>query len=67
MLVEFSVRSFRSLRDGERLRRDQFWLVEKDARQASRPYRLTDRSPRKGEALQKGYLRARYGGVPAIA
>ena len=55
-----------SLLDGELLRRDQIWFVDKDDRQASRLYPLTDFSPRKGEALEKGYLRARYGGVPFI-
>lgn len=56
-----------SLLDGELLRRDQIWFVDKNDRQASRLYPLTDFSPRKGEALEKGYLRARYGGVPFIS
>ncbi|MHB1540975.1 MAG: AAA family ATPase [Steroidobacteraceae bacterium] len=56
-----------SLLDSDLLRRDQIWFVEKDERQASRLYPLTDFSPRKGEALEKGYLRARYGGVPFIS
>ncbi|EQD26622.1 abortive infection protein [mine drainage metagenome] len=56
-----------SLLDTELLRRDQVWFVDKDERQASRLYPLTDFSPRKGEALEKGYLRARYGGVPFIS
>lgn len=56
-----------SLLDGDLLRRDQIWFVDKDDRQASRLYPLTDFSPRKGEALEKGYLRARFGGVPFIS
>jgi uncharacterized protein len=56
-----------SLLDTDLLRRDQFWFVEKDRQQASRLYPLTDFSPRKGEALEKAYLRARYGGVPKIS
>ena len=56
-----------SLLDTELLRCDQFWFMDKDDRQASRLYPLTDFSPRKGEALEKGYLRARYGGVPFIS
>jgi len=56
-----------SLLDSDLLRRDQIWFVEKDERQASRLYPLTDFGPRKGEALEKGYLRARYGGVPFIS
>lgn len=56
-----------SLLDTNLLRRDQFWFMDKDERQVSRLYPLTDFSPRKGEALEKGYLRARYGGVPFIS
>jgi AAA15 family ATPase/GTPase len=56
-----------SLLDTDLLRRDQFWFMEKDERQASRLFPLTDFSPRKNEALEKGYLRARYGGVPFIS
>lgn len=56
-----------SLLDTELLRRDQFWFMEKNERQASRLYPLTDFSPRKGEPLEKAYLRARYGGVPFIS
>lgn len=56
-----------SLLDSDLLRRDQFWFVDKDPQQASRLYPLTDFSPRRGEALEKAYLRARYGGVPHIS
>lgn len=56
-----------SMLDTELVRRDQVWFVDKDERQASRLTPLTDFSPRKGEALEKGYLRARYGGVPFIS
>jgi uncharacterized protein len=56
-----------SLLDTELLRRDQIWFVEKNERQASRLYPLSDFSPRKNEALEKAYLRARYGGVPFIS
>lgn len=56
-----------SLLDADLLRRDQFWFVEKSQAQASRLYPLTDFHPRKGEALEKAYLRARYGGVPHIS
>lgn len=55
-----------SLLDGDLLRRDQIWFVEKDELQASRLYPLSDFSPRKNEALERAYLRARYGGVPVI-
>lgn len=56
-----------SLLDGDLLRRDEIWFVDKDDRQASRLYPLTDFSPRKGEAIENGYLRARYGSVPFIS
>lgn len=56
-----------SLLDPDLLRRDQYWFTEKDERQASRLYPLTDFSPRKNEALEKAYLRARYGAVPFIS
>lgn len=47
-------------------RRDQVWFVEKDRDQASRIYSLTEFSPRKGEALERGYLMGRYGGLPIL-
>jgi len=55
-----------SLLDTDLMRRDQFWFVEKDERQASLLVPLTDFSPRKNEALERGYLRGRYGGGPFI-
>jgi hypothetical protein len=56
-----------SLLDTELLRRDQIWFVEKNERQASHLYPLSDFSPRKNEALERGYLRGRYGGVPFMS
>ena len=54
-----------NLLDLELFRRDQIWFVEKDKeQQASHLYPLTDFSPRKGEALGKGYLAGRYGALP---
>lgn len=47
-------------------RRDQVWLVEKDEQQASALVALSEFSPRKNEALERGYLMGRYGGVPLI-
>jgi len=46
------------------MRRDQVWFVEKDEENSTRLYPLTDYKPRKGEALQKGYLYGRYGALP---
>jgi hypothetical protein len=55
-----------SLLDSEILRRDQIWFAEKNEDQASCLYPLSDISPRKGEALGRGYLAGRYGGVPVL-
>lgn len=46
-------------------RRDQIWFCEKDSKQASRLFPLTDFSPRKGlENLERSYLAGRYGALP---
>jgi predicted ATPase len=54
------------LLDQSLLRRDQIWFTEKDQEGATRLYPLTDFKPRKEEALVKGYLSGRYGGIPFI-
>ncbi|MDM0115841.1 ATP-binding protein [Variovorax sp. J22R133] len=48
-------------------RRDQIWFVEKDRDQASALVSLSEFSPRKNEALERGYLVGRYGGVPFLS
>ena len=48
-------------------RRDQVWFVEKKKDQSSELYGLTEFSPRKTEALERGYLQGRYGGVPFLS
>jgi hypothetical protein len=55
-----------SLLDPELLRRDQIWFVEKKREQTSELYSLTDYSPRKNEALERGYLMGRYGAIPFL-
>jgi uncharacterized protein len=47
-------------------RRDQVWFVEKDRDQASELVSLSEFSPRKNEALERGYLMGRYGAVPFL-
>lgn len=47
-------------------RRDQIWLMDKAADQASSLVALSDYSPRKNEALERGYLIGRYGGIPFL-
>jgi len=56
-----------SLLDGNLLRRDQIWFAEKDAEQSSKLVALSEFSPRKSEALEKGYLSGRYGGIPILS
>jgi AAA15 family ATPase/GTPase len=53
-----------SLLDHTLFRRDQIWFTEKDGDQATRLYPLSDFSPRKHEAWERGYLMGRYGAVP---
>lgn len=48
-------------------RRDQVWFVEKNRDQASTLVGLSEFSPRKNEALERGYLMGRYGGVPFLS
>lgn len=56
-----------TLLDSDLFRRDQIWFVEKDKTGASRLYPLLEFSPRKDEALEKGYLKGRYGAIPFIS
>ena len=55
-----------SMLDGQKMRRDQIWFTEKDNNQVSHLFPLLEFSPRKGEALEKGYLGGRYGGIPIL-
>lgn len=48
------------------LRRDQVWFMEKDEKGATRLYPLSDFSPRDNEAIERGYLNGRYGGIPFL-
>lgn len=48
------------------LRRDQVWFAEKDRDQASSLISLSEFKPRKNEALERGYLMGRYGGLPYL-
>jgi len=64
-LVLFSTHDT-SLLDQDLFRRDQIWFTEKNQAQATVLYPLTDFSPRKNEALEKGYLMGRYGAAPFL-
>lgn len=54
-----------TLLDPELIRRDQVWFVEKHMK-CTRLYPLLDYKPRKDEALERGYLKGRYGAIPFI-
>ena len=49
------------------LRRDQVWFIEKDKSHASKLYPLSDFKVREKEAIERGYLRGRYGAVPLVS
>ena len=49
------------------MRRDQVWFVEKDKAQSTQLYSLADFSPRKNEAIEKGYLNGRYCATPFLS
>lgn len=55
-----------TLLDSELLRRDQVWFIEKDKNHSSHLYSLLEYRPRKDEALERGYLKGRYGAIPFI-
>jgi len=55
-----------SLLEDDFLRRDQVWFVEKNRDGQSELTPLTDFSPRKSEAIARGYLRGRYGALPIV-
>jgi uncharacterized protein len=55
-----------SLFDLTIFRRDQIWFTAREASGATDLYSLQDFSPRKGEAIQKGYLAGRYGATPVL-
>jgi len=58
-----------TLLDPELFRRDQIWFTEKDKVAGTQLYSMSDykeRKPRKGEAMQKGYLSGRYGAIPIL-
>lgn len=46
--------------------RDQIWFTKKNGDGSTSLYPLSDYSPRKGEAIWRGYLLGRYDAIPAI-
>lgn len=55
-----------SLLDTDFLRRDQIWFIEKNDKDASVLYPLTDFSPRVSENIEKGYLQGKFGAIPFL-
>lgn len=56
-----------SLLDPHLLRRDQIWFVEKKKDQSTELYALMEFSPRRNEAIERGYLQGRYGAIPFLS
>lgn len=54
------------LLDQDLLRRDEYWMVEKDKANQSRLIPLTDFNVRKDLNLRKGYLQGRFDALPII-
>jgi AAA15 family ATPase/GTPase len=56
-----------TLLDETIFRRDQIWFTKKShEEQSTQLYSLLEYSPRKGEAIEKGYLKGRYGALPFL-
>lgn len=56
-----------SILNQEVFRRDQIWFCERNARQETSVFPLTDFRPRRGvENLERSYLGGRYGAVPVL-
>ena len=55
-----------SVLDKDIFRRDQVWFVSRDESQASVLQALSDFSPRKDEAIERNYLKGRYGALPNV-
>ncbi len=54
------------LMDAKVLRRDQIWIVERDANGASRLYSIHDFKGRSEEDIEKRYFEGRYRGLPVL-
>ena len=56
-----------SILSQDTFRRDQIWFFERNKRQETRLFPLTEFSPRKGlENLERSYLNGRYGALPFV-
>ncbi|HEY3776779.1 MAG TPA: ATP-binding protein [Rhizomicrobium sp.] len=56
-----------TLLNQELFRRDQIWFVEKQTDASTRLYPLSEFSPRNDEAIERWYMRGRYGALPILS
>jgi uncharacterized protein len=54
------------LLDRDLLRRDEIWFVEKDAKQQTHLYSLTELKVRNDLRIEKSYLQGRFGAIPFV-
>lgn len=54
------------LLDQDLLRRDEIWFTEKDEKQQTHLYSLTDMKVRNDLRIQKSYLQGRFGAIPFV-
>lgn len=54
------------LMNAKLIRRDQFWITERDSNAATRLYSIYDFEGREGEDVEKRYFEGRYRGLPLI-
>lgn len=54
------------LMSNELMRRDEFWITQKDDAGAAKLYPISDFKARKGESIQTAYMQGKYAGVPVI-
>ncbi|MCA9124026.1 MAG: AAA family ATPase [Planctomycetaceae bacterium] len=54
------------LLDQDLLRRDEIWFTEKDKRQQTHLYSLTDLKVRKDLRIERSYLQGRFGAIPFV-
>jgi AAA15 family ATPase/GTPase len=54
------------LLDQDLLRRDEIWFAEKDAKQQTHLYSLTDLKVRNDLRIEKSYLQGRFGAIPFV-
>ncbi|HFQ6198069.1 TPA: ATP/GTP-binding protein [Pseudomonas aeruginosa] len=55
-----------NLMNAKILRRDQFWLTERDVNAATRLYSIYDFEGREGEDIERRYFAGRYKGLPLL-